>query len=86
MWRDDSLYQEKDSREDYDKLYTNQKSAIRLARLKQPKKSGDASTISEVTSALTSSFTNMQEAIVQGVRNASTDNNNPTTSSNVIVR
>ena len=86
MWRNDSLYQEKDSREDYDKLYTNQKSAIRLARLKQPKKSGDASTISEVTSALTSSFTNMQEAIVQGVRNASTDNNNPTTSSNVIVR
>ena len=66
MWRNDSLYQEKDSREDYDKLYTNQKSAIRLARLKQPKKSGDASTISEVTSALTSSFTNMQEAIGVG--------------------
>ena len=42
------------SREDYSKLFTNQKNAIRLARLKQPKKSGDASTISQVTSALIS--------------------------------
>ena len=77
-----TLYTKKNyAREDYGKLSTNQNNAIRLARLKQPKKDGDVSTISEVTSALTSGFTNMQEAIVQGVRNSSTDNNNPTTSS-----
>ena len=81
MWRNDSLYQKTYSKEEYGKLSTIQKNEIRLARLKQPKKSGDVSTIGEVTSALTSEFTNMQEAIVQGVRNASTKNNNPTTSS-----
>ena len=69
------------SREDYSKLSTNQKNTIRLARLKKPKKSGDVSTISEVTSALTSGFINIQEEIVQGVRNASTENDNPVTSS-----
>ena len=69
------------SREEYGKLSITQKNEIRLARLKELKKSDDTSTISEVTSTLTSRFTNMQESIVQGVRNASTDNNNLTTSS-----
>ena len=68
------------SREDYSKLSTNQKNVIRLARFKQLKKSGDASTISEVTSALTSWFANMQEAIFQEVRKTSTDNDNQATS------
>ena len=45
------------------------------------RKYGDASTISEITSVLTSGFTNLQESIVQGVRNTSTNNDNPATSS-----
>ena len=76
-----TLYTKNDySREDYSKLSTNQKDAIRLVRLKQPNKSEVASTISEVISALTSGFTNVQETVVQGVRNASTDNDNQATS------
>ena len=55
-----TLYTKKHySREDYSKLSTNQQNASRLARLKQPKKSGYTSTISEVTSVLTNGFTNM---------------------------
>ena len=76
-----TLYTKNDySREDYSKLSTNQKDAIRLVRLKQPNKSEVASTISEVISALTSGFTNVQETVVQGVRNASTNNDNSATS------
>ena len=73
-----TLYVKKSySKEEYSQLSPNQKNAIRLARIKHKSGSDETkSTISEVTTAIKETISvAMQEAIVQGVRNASQDNN-----------
>ena len=71
-----TLYVKKSySREEYNQLSVNQKNAIRLARLKLKSQSDDnISTISELTTALKDSVSVLQEAVVNGVRNATDDN------------
>ena len=63
------------SREEYNQLSANQKNAIRLARLKLKSQSDDnKSTISELTTALKDSVSVLQKVVVNGVRNATEDN------------
>ena len=71
-----TLYVKKSySREEYNQLSANQKNAIRLARLKLKSQSDDTkSTISELTTAIKDSVTVLQGAVVNGVRNATEDN------------
>lgn len=73
-----TLYVKKSySREEYNQLSANQKNAIRLARLKLKSQSDDnKSTISDLTTALKDSVSVLQEAVVNGVRNATEDNSN----------
>ncbi len=64
------------SKEEYNQLSANQKNAIRLARPKLKSQADDTkSTISELTTALEDSVSVLQEAVVNGVRNATKDNN-----------